>query len=51
MEQNRLVKESAKLDPAFERTLSEEGFAKDMEQWPEYEVDYLKKNWLRLLRD
>ncbi len=32
----RLAAESAKLAPAHERALAEEGFSQDMEQWPEY---------------
>ena len=32
----RLAKESAKLEPAFERVISEEGFTEDMKQWPKY---------------
>jgi len=36
MKRTRLAEESAKLEPAFERTLSDEGFAEDMQKWPEY---------------
>ncbi len=32
----RLVDELAKLDPAFERSLAEEGLGVDHTQWPEY---------------
>lgn len=32
----RLARECAKLDPAEEQAMAEEGFAKDMEIWPEY---------------
>ena len=32
----RLAQESAKLDPAFEREMAEEGFAEDASGWPEY---------------
>jgi len=32
----RLAEESAKLDPSFERALSEDGFEGDIKQWPEY---------------
>ena len=32
----RLARECAKLDSAFERSLSEEGISEDMKQWPEY---------------
>jgi metal-responsive CopG/Arc/MetJ family transcriptional regulator len=36
MKRTRLAEESAKLEPSFERQLSEEGFVEDMKQWPEY---------------
>ena len=36
MKRTRLAEESAKLEPAFERVLSDEGLAEDMQQWPEY---------------
>jgi len=36
MKRTRLAAESAKLEPVLERELSEEGFTKDMKQWPEY---------------
>ncbi len=36
MKHTRLAKESAKLEPAFERAISEEGFAEDIKEWPEY---------------
>ena len=32
----RLAAESAKLEPAFERAMSDKGLAEDMKQWPEY---------------
>lgn len=32
----RLARECAKLDPKVEQQLAEEGFVKDMEEWPEY---------------
>ena len=32
----RLARECAKLDPSFEKALSEEGLAEDLSQWPEY---------------
>ena len=32
----RLANECAKLDPAFERALAEEGLNEDIAQWPEY---------------
>jgi metal-responsive CopG/Arc/MetJ family transcriptional regulator len=31
-----LAAESAKLNPAFEKTLAEEGLAVDVKEWPEY---------------
>ena len=36
MKRSRLTKECAKLELEFERALSEEGLAEDMQQWPEY---------------
>jgi len=36
LEKSRLAQECAKLDPAFEQSLAEEGFSAEMEQWPEY---------------
>jgi metal-responsive CopG/Arc/MetJ family transcriptional regulator len=36
LDRGRLARECAKLDPAFEQQLAEEGMAKDFEQWPEY---------------
>jgi metal-responsive CopG/Arc/MetJ family transcriptional regulator len=36
LERSRLALESAKLDPAFERALAEEGLSEDISQWPEY---------------
>jgi len=35
-EQGRLARECAKLDPAFERALAEEGLSEDVSEWPEY---------------
>lgn len=32
----RLAKECAKLDPHEEKALAEEGFASEINQWPEY---------------
>jgi metal-responsive CopG/Arc/MetJ family transcriptional regulator len=32
----RLAQECAKLDPAFEMALAEEGMSEDVGQWPEY---------------
>lgn len=36
MRRTRLAEESAKLEPAYERTVADEGFTEDMQQWPEY---------------
>lgn len=36
LEKNRLATECAKLDPAFERMLAEEGLSEDLAAWPEY---------------
>jgi metal-responsive CopG/Arc/MetJ family transcriptional regulator len=36
LEQSRLARECAKLDPAVEKALAEEGLAEDAPQWPEY---------------
>ena len=36
LDRTRLARECAKLDPKFERKLSEEGFSADMEKWPKY---------------
>ena len=36
MKRSRLSVECAKLEPAFERAMAEEGLAEDVSQWPEY---------------
>ena len=36
MKHSRLAMECAKLDPAFEKTMAEEGLAEDMSRWPQY---------------
>jgi metal-responsive CopG/Arc/MetJ family transcriptional regulator len=36
LNRNRLARECAKLDPAFEKALAEEGLSKDAAEWPEY---------------
>ncbi len=36
LERRRLAEECAKLDPAAERALAEEGLGEDMAAWPEY---------------
>ncbi|RJO61630.1 ribbon-helix-helix protein, CopG family [candidate division WS5 bacterium] len=34
LERNRLAKECAKLDPAFEKAMAEEGLNEDLSEWP-----------------
>jgi len=36
LERSRLAQECAKLDPAFEKALAEEGLSEGLAQWPEY---------------
>lgn len=36
LEQSRLARECAKLDPAFEQAMAEEGMSEELGQWPEY---------------
>ena len=36
LQRSRLARECAKLDPAFEKALAEEGLAQDWREWPEY---------------
>ena len=36
LERSRLARESAKLDPVFEKELAEEGVSQDLPEWPEY---------------
>ena len=36
MEQSRLARECAKLDPAFEKAMAEEGMSEELAKWPEY---------------
>jgi len=36
LQRNRLARECAKLDPAFEKAMAEEGLAQDWNEWPEY---------------
>ena len=36
MERGRLARECAKLDPAFEKTMAEEGLTEDTSKWPKY---------------
>ena len=33
---SRLARECAKLDPAFEKALAEEGLSEELSEWPEY---------------
>ena len=35
-DRSRLARECAKLDPAIEKALAEEGFSREIEGWPEY---------------
>ena len=35
-DQSRLSRECAKLDPAFEKALAEEGLSEELAEWPEY---------------
>jgi len=34
LDKSRLARETAKLDPEYERTLAEEGIAQDSSEWP-----------------
>jgi metal-responsive CopG/Arc/MetJ family transcriptional regulator len=36
IEKSRLAEECAKLDPAFEKALAEEGLSEDLAEWPKY---------------
>ncbi|MBX3629618.1 MAG: ribbon-helix-helix protein, CopG family [Nitrosomonas sp.] len=36
LEHGRLARECAKLDPAFEKALAEEGVSRELDEWPEY---------------
>ena len=36
MHRSRLAEECAKLDPAFEKAMAEEGMSGELAQWPEY---------------
>ena len=36
MKRSRLAVECAKLEPAFEKAMAEEGLTEDVSQWPEY---------------
>jgi metal-responsive CopG/Arc/MetJ family transcriptional regulator len=36
IKRNRLASECAKLDPAYEKAMAEEGLSEDADQWPAY---------------
>ena len=36
LDRSRLAREAAKLDPEFEKKLSEEGLERDRTEWPEF---------------
>jgi len=36
IDRSRLARECAKLDPAFEKALADEGLSEDLNEWPEY---------------
>jgi Arc/MetJ-type ribon-helix-helix transcriptional regulator len=36
IDRSRLARESAKLDPKYEKSLAEEGIREDSAEWPEY---------------
>ncbi len=36
MDRGRLARECAKLDPAFEQAMAEEGIRSEVDEWPEY---------------
>jgi metal-responsive CopG/Arc/MetJ family transcriptional regulator len=36
LEHSRLARECEKLNPNFEKALAEEGFSKEITEWPEY---------------
>ncbi len=36
LSRDRLARESAKLDPGFEKALAEEGLGEELSEWPEY---------------
>jgi hypothetical protein len=36
VEKSPLARESAKLDPLFEKALAEEGLSAELSEWPEY---------------
>ena len=36
LERNRLAEECAKLDPAYEQALADEGLSQELDDWPAY---------------
>jgi metal-responsive CopG/Arc/MetJ family transcriptional regulator len=36
IDRSRLARECAKLDPAYEKALAEEGISTELAEWPEY---------------
>jgi len=36
LDRGRLARECAKLDPAFEQAMAEEGLGSEVDEWPEY---------------
>ena len=36
LDRSRLARECAKVDPAFEKALAEEGHSTELAEWPEY---------------
>jgi len=36
LDRRRLARECSKLDPAFEKSLAEEGLSGEINEWPEY---------------
>lgn len=36
LDRSRLARECAKVDPAFEKLLAEEGLSTELAEWPEY---------------
>ncbi|MBI5116356.1 ribbon-helix-helix protein, CopG family [Candidatus Poribacteria bacterium] len=36
LDRSRLARECAKLDPAYEKALAEEGISTELAEWPEY---------------
>jgi metal-responsive CopG/Arc/MetJ family transcriptional regulator len=36
LDRSRLARECAKLDPTYEKSLAEEGFSGEIDEWPKY---------------